>query len=158
MKFIDEVMVPRIAIELKKYWFQLIMTLLLIRINKIIDTYNGPTFVCLENSVGRRPSLAGPNAAKIRRPLWRPDRRPKIWTAELAGQIIDGRPNVRPILIRAATLAAKFLDRIKNRSKIYGRKKKNKQNIAESGITLCQSFNVKSDKAKAFPYFLSIRY
>ena len=50
-------------------------------------------------SVGRRPSLAGPDAAKIRRP--------KIWTAELAGQIVDGRPNVRPIFLRAATLAVR---------------------------------------------------
>ncbi|RNA19542.1 hypothetical protein BpHYR1_012390 [Brachionus plicatilis] len=41
------------------------------------------------------------------RPLWWP----KIWTAELAGQNIDGRPNVRPILKRTATLAAKNLDR-----------------------------------------------
>ncbi|RNA32461.1 hypothetical protein BpHYR1_004469 [Brachionus plicatilis] len=32
---------------------------------------------------------------------------PKIWTAELAGQNIDGRANVRPILKRAATLAAR---------------------------------------------------
>ncbi|RNA27622.1 hypothetical protein BpHYR1_006144 [Brachionus plicatilis] len=48
------------------------------------------------SSVGRRPSLAGPNAAKIRRP----GRRSKIWTAKLAGKIKDGRPNVRPNLKR----------------------------------------------------------
>ncbi|RNA23298.1 hypothetical protein BpHYR1_042401 [Brachionus plicatilis] len=53
--------------------------------------------------VRRRPSLAGPNVAKIRRPLWRPGRRPKIWTAELAGQNIDGQPNLK----RTATLAVR---------------------------------------------------
>ena len=58
-------------------------------------------------SVGRRPSLAGPDAAKIRQPIWRPGRRPKIWTAKLAGQVLDGRPNVRPTLKRAATLAVR---------------------------------------------------
>ncbi|RNA06847.1 hypothetical protein BpHYR1_029641 [Brachionus plicatilis] len=42
------------------------------------------------------------NGYKGGRPLWRPDRRPKIWTGELAGQIIDGRSNVRPTFWRAA--------------------------------------------------------
>ncbi|RNA21019.1 hypothetical protein BpHYR1_019471 [Brachionus plicatilis] len=36
---------------------------------------------------------------------WPARTRPKIWTAELAGQNIDGRPNVRQALKRTATLA-----------------------------------------------------
>ncbi|RMZ95414.1 hypothetical protein BpHYR1_044823 [Brachionus plicatilis] len=49
------------------------------------------------------------------RPLWRPDRRPKIWIAELAGQIVDGRPNLLvfwpPVYFRPFILAVQKLDR-----------------------------------------------
>ncbi|RNA12738.1 hypothetical protein BpHYR1_033931 [Brachionus plicatilis] len=76
-------------------------------------------------SVGRRPSLAGPNAAKIRRPIWQPGRRPKIWTTELAGQNKDGRPNLRPNLKRTA----KFTAKLKTDGHFGGQKKSAKRKI-----------------------------
>ncbi|RNA42012.1 hypothetical protein BpHYR1_043098 [Brachionus plicatilis] len=59
--------------------------------------------VKLHSTIAGRLSLAGPNAAKIRRPIWRSDRQPKIWTAKLAGKIIDGQPALK----RPATFAVR---------------------------------------------------
>ncbi|RNA26034.1 hypothetical protein BpHYR1_006717 [Brachionus plicatilis] len=68
-------------------------------INNGLPIFFAFTFPYSKSSVGRRPSLAGPNAVKIRRS--------KIWTAELAGQIKGGRPNVRPNLKRTAKCTVK---------------------------------------------------
>ncbi|RNA44998.1 hypothetical protein BpHYR1_042310 [Brachionus plicatilis] len=52
-------------------------------------------------------AAAKPGRSERDQNFWRPGRRPKIWTAELAGQNIDGRPNVRPNLKRTAILAVR---------------------------------------------------
>ncbi|RNA40539.1 hypothetical protein BpHYR1_036015 [Brachionus plicatilis] len=74
--------------------------------------------------VRTRPSLAGPNAAKIRRPIWGSDRRPKIWTAKEFFPLIWSDCKFRhPYLITclylilnlAAGLTAKVAVRLYNR-------------------------------------------